>query len=306
MVSTRSRLKPGSIDCRLRVAAQQQASSSQQHRRERHLGDDEPLAQAQRARAGARATPTDSRSTDSGRVTEARSAGTDADGEPGEPREDGRVANDTAGHRHVEAERANVLGYERARRGQAHRREQGADDHAGERHDEVSSSRLRTIALRLAPSDDADGDVALAFGGAREPDVGEVHAGDEEHDRGGGEQQQARRALFAREREIERHRRSLQPWYSGIWLAELARRPRGEGRELRVELREVAVGRDPRDDRELTSIAPRSRPGSSVSGSHRSVPASSRPARHDADDGGVGAVDAEPVVRRARDRRRSD
>ena len=85
-------------------------------------------------------------------------------------------------------------------------RQRDADDHAGERHGEGLDQQAAHDRAAAGAQRDADGDVALTLGRAREPHVGEVHARDEQDDGRGGEQEQTRRPLLPRQRAVERKR----------------------------------------------------------------------------------------------------
>ena len=176
-------------------ALQQQRGADEQHQRERELADDQGAAQVARdGRRRRRARPSFADHLVQIRRCDTCSAGASpkrmpvsSDERRGE-REDRPVDADAraaaAGSMGLSGTQA-VDAPDRDETGRARRRPRRAA--------RSRSAAGAPAAPRPAPSARADGDLALPRGGAREQQVGDVGAGDQQHEADGGQQRQERR-----------------------------------------------------------------------------------------------------------------
>ena len=129
-----------------------------------------------------------------------------------------------------------------------------------------------------------DRELTLARRRSREEQVGQVRAGDEEHQPDGAEEHERRRAYVPEQRRCPRRRRERPVLVLGEPPLLGLRDPPGDCRELGVGLLERRIRREPREHVELAHVARNGQriaaPGNPEIGADEN-----QPRRHDADDG---------------------
>ncbi len=191
----------------------QQRRADQQHQRERELADDEDAAQARRASGGAgparrlahHRLQLGVRALNRRRQAEEH-AGHDRQG--GREREHGRV--DVDGLQSRQARRADL--HEGV---DAPDRDQQAERAAGRREQHALGQELPHQARAAGAQRAANGNLPLPDRRAREQQVRDVGAGDQQHEADRGEQRQQRRTHVADQIVVQRMTRSAQPAPAG-------------------------------------------------------------------------------------------
>ena len=182
MLRVEARVDPGQPA----EAAHQEARPDQQHHRERHLGDDQRAAQP-----GVRGGAPHVLEQHVHRGIRGPQRRENAEAHAGQER-DG--AGEAEGEKvEVDLLAARQVRQQRSERVEAPGRERDADRAAGERQEGALGEELPHHAPAAGAERDADGDLALPRGGAREHEVADVGSGDQEHERDRAPEDEQRR-----------------------------------------------------------------------------------------------------------------
>ena len=284
------RLEPRVDALHVHEAAQQQPGAEEENDRQRDLRDDQRLPHAMARAPGARAAVRLQRFVRIGPCGLKRRQ--DPDEQPRGCREREAPQQHPAVDARSKIEHRELRGDQRRRRLQADVREQKPCGRAGEREEQALGQQVTREPPPPGAERKAHGQLALPRRRAREKQVREVGARDEEHERHGAEEHERGRTRVLEQRRRPRRRRQP-PALVFVEPPSLGRIDRaGNRRQLRVRLLKRDARREPRQRRELPDVPGHLR-GVATPGNPQVRADEQQPARHHADDRRRGASDSD-------------